>query len=90
MKEWVLEGHGKQFRQNLVFGAWSCPEIQSLFDKECPNQRGLVMVSPSVQPGCLSDVMTPARFALFTFYNVPYYLFAKFTIFHEVILCIIL
>lgn len=61
VKKWVLEGHGKQYRQNLVFGAWSCPEISSLFGKEFQNHRGTVMVSPSVQTGSLSEILMPVK-----------------------------
>ena len=65
VKHWALEGHGKNFRQNLVFSSLSSAQLSALFGKECVSHRGLVKVSSHSSKDVLSQVLYPVRLVTF-------------------------
>lgn len=60
VRNWLLDGHAKFYRQTLVFGRIPAPPINSVFNKYCKNYAGKcqlnLLKSPKYQIGTICQI----------------------------------
>lgn len=70
VRNWVINGWSKFYRQNLIFSSVACPEINSLFNRKCCNYAGKVRISAPVVGGSIQQVVLQLR-QVFLRYEAP-------------------
>lgn len=60
VRPWVLDGHAKYFRQNIIFSSFTTADLNALFNRHCTNSLGRVKLRPQYS-GTLQAVLRQVK-----------------------------
>ena len=56
VRNWILNGYSKYYRQTLIFSAINAPQINNIFNKHCFNYQGKMQPKYTDQIGTICQI----------------------------------
>jgi U3 small nucleolar RNA-associated protein 25 len=56
VRNWILNGQSKYYRQTLIFSSIQAPQINSIFNRHCFNYEGKIQTKQTDQVGTISQI----------------------------------